>query len=146
LEILISALIMGIVIASVFPTLGFLLRRVKRSSDDIQANLLLQEGMEITYAALVTDWSAFGNDSYKTSLDLTAPEPSWTILPAAEDVIEAKYHRTITVSPITRDEVSGVIGPGSVDPASRMVTTTVTWESAGVTKQIHADLIVFVPT
>lgn len=142
-EIMISMLIFGLLITTIFPIVGFLLKRVHRSSQDYQAKLLMADGMEIAYAVLLSQWDAIGDNTYATFLDTSGPQSFWTLIPSANDVIEARYNRKISIATVTRDSTSGDIGPGNIDPTTKKITTQITWESGGQTKSVSADYYVF---
>ena len=146
LEIIIAVLIFGLLYSSALPILGFLVKRVSRSTVDQQANLLVQEGMEIAYSVLMGQWDGISNNTYATYLDTTTPQPQWSLVPAADDFLQAKYRRTISITTVTRDSITGEIGPGTIDPMTKKITTTLEWESGGQTKTIAADFYVLKTT
>lgn len=142
LEILIATVIFGLLITSVVPTLGFLLKRVAKSNDDISANLILEEGVETTYNVLTTHWGQYPDGTYITSVDTTGATPVWTLIEGESDQLEAKYTRIITVASVHRNETTGIMGTGPIDPNSKMVTSSVSWKSGTKDQNVSARLLV----
>ena len=142
LEILIATVIFGFLIASVVPTLGFLLKRVAKTNDDISANLILANGVETTYTVLPRHWGQYPDGTYITSVDTTGSTPVWTLIEGTTDELEAKYSRVITLSSVRRNESTGVMGSGLVDPNSKMITSSVSWKSGTKNQNVSTHLLV----
>lgn len=142
LEILIATAIFGLIIVSVVPTLGFLLKRVVRTNDDISASLILEEGIETAYNVLTTHWGQYPDAHYIVSVDTTGPSPVWTLIEGPEDKLQAKYTRTISIEGVSRDKTTGKMGAGIVDPNSRIIVSEVTWNTGGKDQKVSARLLV----
>lgn len=142
LEILIATVIFGVLIASVVPTLGFLMKRVVRTNDDIAAQLILQEGIETAYNVITTHWNAYPDGLYVASVDTTGPSPIWTLVEGSEDKLQAKYSRTISIEHVLRNETTGKIGAGIVDSNSRIIVSDVSWKTGGKMQKVSARLLV----
>ena len=145
LEVLIAVVLLSVIAVSILPTINFMLTRSRRSTFDSQASLVLQAGMEGTYHIFMDNWQAYPHGRYKLISDIsTSDKPRWILLPLAPDeehLIQSKYKRVIEIQPITRDPQTGVQGPGNTDPDSRAVVTKVSWDEAGIAKNISAQLL-----
>jgi type II secretory pathway pseudopilin PulG len=141
LESLIALVVLGVIIASVIPTVNFMLRRTQRSKYDTQASLLLQEGMEVVYNIFATDWNAYGPGSYKIVIDSSGSQPVWSLMHGTENNIAAKFMRKIEILPVNRDASTGDMGGGPPDGNSRMVKTTIQWQENGNPVEISAQLL-----
>ena len=155
IEALVAIVLLSIVVVSVFPTLDFMVRRSKTSTFNVEANLLLQEGIEVPYNIFLGDWSAMGSDpqgQYKTAEVLESGREHWALLPCSPDpndctsdpdtLLEAKYRRIITLSPVLRDPVTGVQQSGGIsDQFSRKIMTTISWDENGTPKSVSGELL-----
>ena len=68
LEALVAIAVMGFLIISVLPSVGFLLQRSRGSVVNTDANLYLQEGMEVAYNVFAADWDT-PNGTYMVAVD-----------------------------------------------------------------------------
>ena len=148
LEALITIVIFGMLVVAIFPSLNFLVVRSRRTKENSQASILLQEGMEATYNVLTQspdpDLSGFADGQY----NLAQSPASWVlngpIFPTLPEVIDI-YYRTITIEKVCRNDASGGQEPCSgdnEDPNSKKVTTVITWTENSSDKDIKAEMVV----
>lgn len=141
LEILIGIVILGMLIAAVFPTLDFLLKRSRRSTSDSQAATLLQEALEASYHVFLVDWTAFStlpNGEYQLAVK---SDGTWDLVPGIATGIGAQFTRKITLSDVRRD-ANGVQTPtGTRDSESRKVSSVISWVESTGPKSITAELL-----
>lgn len=142
IEVLVALTILGVLVASAMPTIGFLLKRTRKARNDIQAQHVLQEGVEIAYAVLTNDWSSVPPGTYVAAVDTTGTIPHWTLFPGGDDTIQSSYTRVLEIREINRNETTGTIGPGPVDPNSRRINSSVSWTEGGKKKELSASLLV----
>lgn len=142
IEALLAVVVLAMVVLSVVPMLSFLLRRTSQSRYASQAGLLMQEGMEVTYNVLISDWDAYPNDG------IYHPGKSsgkWTLFGNHEENLETLFTRSIEIKKACR--VNGEVVPdepscpGSRDPDSKMVTTTISWVENGEEKNVSSTLM-----
>ncbi len=147
LETLISVVLLGIIVVSIFPTLNFMLMRVKRSSFDAQASQLLQEGTEISQNVLFSGW-----DNYYTGVTyhpvLNLAENIWELEPGPESGIEGKFDRSIELISVCRIPnnpsaytTGDCLNSYVLDPFSLVVRTTVSWPESGRIEKIQSNLL-----
>lgn len=147
IETLISLVILGIIVVAVFPTLNFMLTRIKRTGFDSQAGQLLEEGMEVSYNVVMSDW-----DNYYTAVTyhpvLNDISHTWELSPGSETMIEGKFDRSIVLLPvcrITNDPAPYTTGdctaPYALDPHSLVIRTTVSWTERGDSQKIQSELL-----
>lgn len=145
LETLIAMAILGMIVVMIFPTLNFMLRRSKASGFDTQASLLLQEGMEIAYNVIQSNWSVYPTNAvYHPSLSLVAN--AWQLAPNS-DMVEGKYTRSIELLSVCRSTsdphytTGACVAPRTPDSSSLVIRTTISWEENMNTKEIHGELL-----
>lgn len=144
LEALIGIAIIGLLTASVIPTISFLVKRTKQAKFDSQAGILLQQGMEVAYHVLIStpDWSGYTSGVYHPVVS----GATWNLLPNSE-TLETRFTRSVALSDVCRDmthEAQIVDCPGgTVDAKSKKISVTVVWQEAGVTKNIDAQLLLY---
>lgn len=148
LEVLISIVILGLLVASVFPIVNFQLKRSKISGHDIEAASLLQEGMEVAYNVFVsapnweTAYSGYAaNLLYRPALS----DNKWVLIPGEETNLNGLYKRKIQLVDICR-ETNGNIKENCAsgdmaDINSKKVITTVNWNENTGEKQLVAELL-----
>lgn len=147
IETLVSLFILGIIMVAIFPTLNFMLIRIKRTDFDSQAGQLLEDGIEVSYNVIMSNW-----DNYHTAVAyfpvLNDVSHTWELKPGAEDMIEGKFNRTIVLLPVCRiandpaPYTTGDCGaPYELDPYSLVIHTSVSWTEKGDTKKVQSDLL-----
>lgn len=131
LEALIAIVIFGMLVVAIFPSLNFLVVRSRRTKENSQASVLLQEGMEATYNVLTQssdpDLSGFADGKYilsaGTQWELGYANPQ--DIPQAIDI----YERTIEINSVCRDGNGEQTNcsSGTPDQMSKKVTVAVSW-------------------
>lgn len=147
IEALLSVVIFSVLILSLFSMLSFLQNRTVRSTFESDATALLQDGMEITHSALLSNWTLYPDGTYYAAFN--PDENAWELTPGEGAVLETRYSRKIELKKVCRDANGKKVGSGGVctvpnvqDAYTREVTTTVSWLEEGVPKQIEATLLV----
>lgn len=136
LEAMLSIVVLSMVVLSVIPMLSFLLRRTSVSAYEAQASLLLQEGMEVTYNIFTSKW-----DSAPTS-GLYHPGKSgvskWALFTGEEANLETRFTRVIEIKKECSNSDGQVVD--STGAICRQITTKVTWQEAGETRELVSTL------
>lgn len=141
-DVLIAAAFLGVITVTLFPTIGFLLRRNKITQGTVEANLLVQEGIEIAYNAFANDWHAYPAGSYIKAFD--SGNNTYILTSGMDEAIEAKYTRTITISDIKRSSTTGQQDDtGNPDSKSKKITTSVTWKQGEEDVTQQASLLLY---
>lgn len=146
LEALISIVIFVVLLMSILSMISFLQRRTVKADFDSEATNLVQEGTEIARTAILADWNKYADGTYHPVLD--ASSGAWVLVKNEETNLEARYNRSIVLAKVCRDVTTGErievksICTGEIDPNTRLITTTVSWDDNGTTKQVTANLLV----
>lgn len=150
LEALIAILIFGMLVVAIFPSVNFLVARTRRTKENSQASVYLQEGMEATYNILTQDpnpdLSGFTDGQYHLSQNSSTN--TWELIgpkfPVDPEDFDGVFTRTIVIDSVCRDGAGEQkLCPGGEDVMSKKVTTTVTWIINGVSQPpIEASLVV----
>lgn len=144
MDVLLAAAFLGIITISLFPTVGFLLRRNTLTQGTVQANLLIQDGIETAYNLISVDWNSLSPGTYIKAVDTTGATPQFVLIPGTDEPIEARYKRTITVEQVKRSATDGKQDPqGAVDPKSRKITSKVTWNEGEKEVSHQASLLLY---
>ena len=148
LEAIIAIGILSIVLVTVFPSLNFFLKRARRSQNETQATLLLQEGQEVAYHVFSTtpNWDVYTIGATY----IPVHNGMWELIAGVEANLETLYTRKIEIQAICRNPSSGeqmnipscsATHP-QFDATSRLVVTTVSWEENGTSQELTAELLV----
>jgi Tfp pilus assembly protein PilV len=149
LEALISIVILTFVVLSLFSSISFVVLRTEKSKYDSEASLLMQEGIEVAYNVLLSNWERYTSNTYYPAPNVTTNE--WDLVEGTETNIKTRYTRSITFSKVCRKpdgeivapSASGICAAGSVDQHSRMIKTLVEWKEGTETKKAETELLVF---
>jgi type II secretory pathway pseudopilin PulG len=126
MDVLVAAAFMGIITVTLFPTVAFLLRRNTATQATVEANLLIQEGIETAYNIFSLNWNAYPAGEYSTALDTTFDPPQYILVsPPTTDLIEARYTRIVTIEDVKRINTDG---NEYVDAKSRKIISKVMWK------------------
>ncbi len=99
------------------------LQRDTKSEVRNDALLYVEEGLEASRNLRDRNYLFLQSGSY--GLDLT--NDTWSFV-AAPETIDAYYSRTITVEDVYRDVNGDIAVSGSLDPNTKRITSTVTWD------------------
>lgn len=147
IEVLIAVVILIMISLPIFTSISFLQLKTKQSQYDSEASLLLQEGMEIAYNTVVSDWESYSDGVYFPAYD--ADEDVWILIPGEETELKTRYTRKIelktacrNVSDGTQIEYDGFCS-GELDLRSKNIITTLAWDEKGSEKELSARLLSF---
>lgn len=156
LETLVAIAVLGILIAAIFPTINFMLKRLRRTKYDAQASLLLQEGMEVAYHVFVnsSDWASVDTTKiYQPAQEIIVPvtvPPTYKWALAEWDTIpvETRFVRKIEVLHVCRDaagkQTETTIDSctvGTLDAKSLLVKTSIQWDEPSHPEALTANLL-----
>lgn len=142
LEGLLAIVVFSMVIFALVPMLSFLLRRSERSKYEAAAALLLQEGQEVAYSVISSDWN-IATGTYKPALGQSQGKKQWRLSTGQDQNLETRFGRKITVANGCRNakgelQQSCTLGQ---DQNTKIVTTEVSWEENDAQKKLTATLI-----
>lgn len=148
LEAIISIAILSVVLVTVLPSFNFLLTRARRSQNETQATLLLQEGLEVAYHVFATshNWDGY---TIGTSY-IPVHNGTWELVAGVDVDLETLFTRKIEIQAVCRNPSTGVqmnlpscsTTHPRFDDTSRLVVTTVSWNESGKNQELTAKLLV----
>lgn len=147
-EILVVIAMLIIVMAFIFPMVGWLITKSASVRENVQAATLLQEGLEVGYAVLQVNWHIAPltyHPAIETDIDGTQ---HWILQPGSAPA-GGKFTRQVEIVEVCRNNSDGKLRAditianchGStyfVDPATRIVKSKVTWSGS----QVNSALMV----
>jgi len=151
IEALISIVILSMIAFSVFPIVSFLVKKSGVSKYEGRASLVLQEGIEVSYNVLISDWERYADGRYSIFVDETLTPVTWELVAtnSPDENIDTIFSRTINVRTICRNITTGVnvglapcAGDSHEDRSTRLIESVVTWNEAGINKDIEASLLI----
>lgn len=92
-----------------------------------EALLYAEEGMEAVRNIRDRDYLDLVSGSYGLSFS----SDTWSLV-AAPETIDAYYQRTVLIEDVYRDGSNNIAAEGTLDPETKRVTVTVTWNWKGV--------------
>jgi len=124
LEIILSIAIFGVLAASVLGMVWEPLVTVSAAEQRSQAVLLAEEGLDAVRSIRNDDWLALADGNH----GLLQSGGAWQFS-GASDVTDI-FTRVITVTSVNRDSSSDIVGSGgALDPRTKLVTSTITWDT-----------------
>lgn len=144
IEVILSVAIASIVSATLLPTIGWLSVKSAQSKSNQEASLLLQEGIEIAYNTLLTEWDVADGEYHPAVLVDGLGRSVWTLGAGSEGLLQAKYQRRLEVESVCRDTNTGEEdADGCVeDQSSKRVVSSVVWTERGIEKRLESQLLV----
>ena len=127
-EIVVGATVLSVSLLSVSYFFQSTLRTSRNTQSVIQANYLLEEGMEVVKFLRDSNYTAnIKNMSTTTTYYLSWGGANWATT-TTPIVVDNKFTRRFTLSDVKRDAVTQDISPGGVyDPNAKKVTMAVVW-------------------
>ncbi|HEY4518450.1 MAG TPA: prepilin-type N-terminal cleavage/methylation domain-containing protein [Candidatus Paceibacterota bacterium] len=106
----------------------------------LQADFLLEEGIEATRSIRDRGWSASLSALSGTSSLTFATSPSRWMVTTTPEIIDDIFYRTIAVYPVSRDFNDDIVlAGGTPDPNTKKITTVVSWNTGQATSSISAS-------
>lgn len=146
LEAMLAIVVFSMVVFSVVPMISFLLRRTARSKYESRASVLLQEAMESSYNIFVSNWNAYPVDG--TYHPGQSAAKKWVLFNGEQTNLETIFTRSIAIRRACRNNGNGellsnqsAVCSGIRDSDSRIITTTISWEEEGKTKELKGELL-----
>ena len=137
IEILIVGAIIGIGFLAIISFLIFSRGVSFQITRNTEATSLAEEGMEVVRKLRDADTGWTANIATKTSGTNYYPVISsgnWTLSTSNPGLINNLYTRTVVFADVYRN--NGDIGSGTLDPDTKKLTVTVSWQEAGRSKQV----------
>lgn len=137
IEVLITASIISLALVALAGVGNFALKIQHQLRQNTIASFLASEALEAARAVKDGEWSLLAALPHDTPLHpIQAPSLfQWTFADGAETI--DNFTRQVTVSDVYRDGAFNIIsGTGTLDPNTKKITATVSWNDNGQAKQI----------
>ncbi len=147
-EVLIAVTVFVSLVLIIFLSTSFIFLKVDKSRYEADASLLVEEGLEVSYNVLLTDWS-LAEGTYWPAIS----SGKWTLLPEddPEEGLEAMFSRTLEIFNVCRypqgnphaGEIMDILGncTGIVDEDSKLIKVSVSWVEDGKTRSLEGELL-----
>ncbi len=155
IEALLSIAIFALIILAVIPMISFLLKRTERSKYEGSAASLLQEGVEVAYNVLLSDWNccSSSDSSYQIiQRGIGNGKTVWGLKIGQDIGLETRFDRNIFIkyacfdpkyNLVKRDVSTNLCPNGSVENLdAKVITAEVVWDELGKPKTITSDYLV----
>ncbi len=140
LEALIGVALFSVILVSMVIAFQNIAVLQKSLTARIQAEFLLEEGVEAVRSIRDTDWTTISSATADTPyyLDFDTVSKSFD-LTAGKNQID-NFYRWVEFSPVYRDGNDDIAGSGTIDSGTKKVTVSVEWLTGGAstTKQLSA--------
>jgi hypothetical protein len=133
IEIVIAASIVSMAVVSLSYVVVLSNRVLARSVDEIRANFIADEGIEVLHFLRDAGWDAkigllTPNVDYYISQSTTTG--TWTISATNPGLLDGFFNRAIRVESVNRDANDTIVSTGgTLDPNSRKIVSTVFWKN-----------------
>ncbi len=127
-EILIAATIISVTLIALVLATGRAVDLSIESVERVQASFLLEESAESVKLIRDTAWTSISSLTIGTTYYLNFSGATWTLTTTPPATIDG-YTRTIVFSNVYRDGSDDIAGAGTLDDGTRLVTSTVSWNS-----------------
>lgn len=140
MEIIVAASLFVIFVAGIYQILIFSTKSIHQSARKVEAAYLVQEGIEVVRTLRNNGWAA--NVAPLVVGQIYYPEiasGSWILSSANPGVLSEIYTRTVVLDTVYRDASDDIASSGDVDPDIRKITVNVSWQEAGISKQVEIE-------
>ncbi|PIR58156.1 MAG: hypothetical protein COU71_00180 [Parcubacteria group bacterium CG10_big_fil_rev_8_21_14_0_10_38_31] len=132
-EIVVAVSIISFSIFSLFFIFELSLRAERRTTNNIKASFLLEEGVEVVKIMRDSGWTvSLGSLSSGIDYYLVFDGVSWqvSLIPS---LVDNFFERKLIIDDVLRDANDDISDSGVVDSDTKEVTLYVSWQEAGVT-------------
>lgn len=143
IEIVVAVAIIGIVFFGIYEFALVSSTSVHASSRQIAAGYLAQEAVEIVRTKRNSSWDTdIATLSTGTPYYPNLVSNSWSLSLSNPGLIDNLYTRTVVLQDVLRDNDDNIASSGTVDPDTRKVTVTVSWDEKNGSQQIVLETYV----
>lgn len=133
IEVLIACLIISMVSLSLISATTKGISLSNRALRQIQANMLMEEGVEAVKSVRDASWSNISGLTQENNY-LSFSSNTWNLSNANQvEVVDGIFTRTIKLSSVNRDTNDNIAPTGTIDARTRKVSVVVSWNSSGTT-------------
>lgn len=136
-EIVVVSGIASLVFAGILQLVVLTNRPVEAGIRKAEATYLAEEGIEAVKALRNEGWSTnITSLSNGTTYYPTIVSSAWTLSTTDPGIINNIYARTVVLEAVYRDGNDDIASSGTLDPKTRKITSTVTWNEHGATESV----------
>jgi len=134
IEAVVAAAIALIVLTGVIGTFSYLLRASASNKQNVQAAFLEEEGLEAARILRDGGWTAnIASHTSGTPFYLVFATSTWAAT-STDTFVDGVFERKVTLADVYRDSNKNIVANGgTLDPAIKLVTVSVSWLSRGAT-------------
>ena len=140
IEVLIACAIMSLITISLMSAATRGIELSNRALRQVQAGLLLEEGVEAVKSIRDADWNNISGLSLDTNyyLSFDVNTNTWVLNDTVE-VIDEIFTRIVVFSEVYRDNNDDIASTGTLDDGTKQVSVTVSWLASGniISKNIN---------
>ena len=148
LEVTISTAISAVLLIT-FLTLIFESKKAGASGkDDLKALLYLREAIEVSKDLEAANWAEMENPlcAFPAKCHPEISAGAWILVPG-EEILESRFTRSVTFLPVYRSSAGfpneNVSAPGVLDPKTKKVSASVSWDSRYGNKSVNLEDYVY---
>lgn len=140
LEVVVAIAVAFVLLFSISEVATLSLRVLADKKREYRAVLYLSEGAEAIRAMRDESWDAkIAPLSASTTYYLVATVNSWNVANADPGKLDGTFTRTLVPQNVWRDGADAIAPSGTLDPATKRFTVTVSWESGLGSRAISSD-------
>lgn len=147
IEVVLTIALLAILTSTLFPLVAWLTAKSRSLKYQGEAGMVMQEGVEVAYNKLLSDWDEKFSQYPEGDLFHPAVEDGKWILSSGEETgVNGRFSRNITLSKICRNKADGKYKEGITgcadtwqwDKNSKLVKVHVEWNEKG--EKVHDDM------
>jgi len=137
-EIIIIVLILGLGFLTMMQFDKLALSKSRGQQNETQANYLASAGLEAVRQIRDRDWNIIQSITLNQDYQLVKNglPPAWQLTTGSETI--GQFQRAIQISGVNRDTNDNIVlTGGNIDPETKKITATVSWQEVNQTRQIY---------
>jgi len=136
LEIIVVVAIIGFALTALAGLGNYALKISSQLKNNVIATNLAAEAIETAQAVKNENWNLLANlsEGLPYHPEKSGSPPKWVLVSGSENI--NGFSRRIVLSPVLRDSNDDIALTGNLDPQTKKITATVSWNETGTDKQI----------
>jgi len=132
IEVIVGVAIISVAFLGLMSVANLSFKILEKSSNNIKAGFLLEEGVEAVKIIRDSGWSNISSLSNGVNYYLNYNGTTWatTTTPVYMDNL---FERTFVLNDVSRDINDDIADSGTVDPDTKKITISVSWKDGGGT-------------
>lgn len=129
IEVVVGAAIISVAFLGLMSVANLSFKILQKSSNNIKAGFLLEEGVEAVKIIRDSGWNNISSLSNGVNYYLNYNGATWAV--SATPVYVGNFERKFVLSEVLRDANDDIGSSGVVDPDTKKVTISVSWQGGG---------------